>query len=186
MLTPCRLQAFYLMTRGGGGAAAAEEGGQAEAAEEDADAALARLLAAEEEAAFESRLHALAGLPPPGAPPDADAVAAEAVADEAAAAEGPDVDTLSYEQLLALGDAVGTVSKGCSAATLAQLERRSYISGVGEALCAICRFDFAAADRLLVLPCSHQFHEGECGLPWLALQKVCPCCKAEVKEIMGR
>ncbi|CAK9162709.1 unnamed protein product [Ilex paraguariensis] len=65
-----------------------------------------------------------------------------------------DPDELSYEELLALGDIVGTESRGLSAATIASLPSENYKSQhteVGSSdFCVICRLDYEDGDTLTV------------------------------------
>ncbi|KAK1380511.1 E3 ubiquitin ligase BIG BROTHER-related [Heracleum sosnowskyi] len=94
-----------------------------------------------------------------------------------------DPDNLSYEELLALGDVVGTESRGLSADTIASLpsmnfKMQSNQDGNMES-CVICRLDYEEGDTLTVLSCRHSYHP-ECIDNWLRINKVCPVCSAEV------
>ncbi|KAF8081644.1 hypothetical protein N665_0873s0016 [Sinapis alba] len=94
-----------------------------------------------------------------------------------------DPDELSYEELLALGDVVGTESRGLSAATIASLPSKRYkdgenLNGTNES-CVICRLDYEDDDDLILLPCKHSYHS-ECINNWLKINKICPVCSAEV------
>lgn len=97
--------------------------------------------------------------------------------------EEVDPDELSYEELIALGDVVGTESRGLSANTIASLPSMSFKmqnnqDGNTES-CVICRLDFEEGDTLTVLACKHSYHP-ECINNWLCINKVCPVCSAEV------
>lgn len=97
--------------------------------------------------------------------------------------EEVDPDNLSYEELLALGDVVGTESRGLSADTIASLpsmtfKMQSNQDGNMES-CVICRLDYEEGDTLTVLSCRHSYHP-ECIDNWLRINKVCPVCSAEV------
>ncbi|CAM6026428.1 unnamed protein product [Sphagnum balticum] len=95
-----------------------------------------------------------------------------------------DPDNMSYEELLALGDAVGTESKGLSVQAISALPGSSYVPDLqegtsGQEQCAVCRHEYEAGDLMLTLPCKHQYHS-DCIQQWLQINKVCPVCGAEV------
>ncbi|KAG4208955.1 hypothetical protein ERO13_A03G165500v2 [Gossypium hirsutum] len=97
--------------------------------------------------------------------------------------EEVDPDELSYEELLALGEVVGTESRGLSADSLASLPSIKYKAGSSQTgsndSCVICRVDYDDGDSLTVLSCKHSYHP-ECINNWLKINKVCPVCSAEV------
>ncbi|KAL3613771.1 hypothetical protein CASFOL_041845 [Castilleja foliolosa] len=97
--------------------------------------------------------------------------------------EEVDPDELSYEELIALGDVVGTESRGLSADTLALLPSIKYKSQDTQERncdsCVICRLDYEDGETLTVLSCKHLYHS-ECISNWLQINKVCPVCSAEV------
>jgi E3 ubiquitin-protein ligase BIG BROTHER-like protein len=95
-----------------------------------------------------------------------------------------DVDAMTYEELLALGDAAGHVSRGCSAALIAALPSSEYSAAAhaaagGAEQCAVCRLEYEVGDVTTTLPCKHYFH-AECLAPWLRANKTCICCKREL------
>ncbi|XP_073273112.1 E3 ubiquitin ligase BIG BROTHER-related-like isoform X4 [Primulina huaijiensis] len=94
-----------------------------------------------------------------------------------------DPDELSYEELLALGEVVGTESRGLSVDTIASLPSVNYKSQGDEAgisdSCVICRLDYEDGETLTVLSCKHSYHT-ECINNWLKINKVCPVCSTEV------
>ncbi|GMG98908.1 hypothetical protein Nepgr_000748 [Nepenthes gracilis] len=97
--------------------------------------------------------------------------------------EEVDPDELSYEELLALGEVVGTESRGLSADTIASLPSINYKShntqdGERDS-CVICRLEYEDGDALIVLACKHSYHS-ECINNWLTINKVCPVCSVEV------
>ncbi|KAH0926835.1 hypothetical protein HID58_019091 [Brassica napus] len=87
-----------------------------------------------------------------------------------------DPDELSYEELLALGDIVGTESRGLSADTIASLPSKRYKDGDNQngtnESCVICRLDYEDDDDLILLPCKHSYHS-ECINNWLKINKLC-------------
>jgi hypothetical protein len=92
-------------------------------------------------------------------------------------------DGMSYEQLLALQERLGGVSRGATAEQVAALPTRRFEPREGaeaaETTCSICLADFAAGDELRGLPCTHSFHTG-CIDQWLKSSRQCPCCRREV------
>ncbi|KAK6931741.1 Zinc finger, RING-type, partial [Dillenia turbinata] len=89
--------------------------------------------------------------------------------------EDVDPDELSYEELLALGEVVGTESRGLSADTIASLPSMNYKTpstqdGSTDS-CVICRLDFEDGDTLTVLSCKHLYHP-DCINNWLQINKV--------------
>ncbi|KAI4302108.1 hypothetical protein MLD38_037894 [Melastoma candidum] len=97
--------------------------------------------------------------------------------------EDVDPDELLYEELLALGEVVGTESRGLSADTIASLASVSYKAGSSQHgkndSCVICRLDYDDGEALTILSCKHSYHH-ECINNWLQINKVCPVCSAEV------
>ncbi|KAI5057372.1 hypothetical protein GOP47_0027387 [Adiantum capillus-veneris] len=95
-----------------------------------------------------------------------------------------DPDNMSYEELVALGEAVGTHSRGLKPDAIAALPYSKYVQDdnsctSSEDLCVICRFEYEEGDSLSTLPCKHQYHS-ECIKNWLQINKACPICSAEV------
>lgn len=96
--------------------------------------------------------------------------------------EEVDPDELSYEELIALGEVVGTESRGLSADTIASLPSLNYKTQNtqdGNDSCVICRLDYEDGDTLTLLSCKHSYHS-ECIKNWLRINKVCPVCSTEV------
>lgn len=93
---------------------------------------------------------------------------------------------LDYEQLIRLGENVGSVSRGASQESVDELPVRSHAqcaaahSGViVGAECAICRMPFEPDDELRVLRCRHAEHK-DCLDEWLKRSKQCPLCQCEI------
>lgn len=105
-----------------------------------------------------------------------------------------DVDRMSYEELLALGDRLGHIQRaGPTSDELARLPTRcveasSASEGHGHAegtrQCSVCYDDYAAGDELRTLPCLHSFHKA-CIDRWLTSgmpgARTCPVCNSEVQ-----
>ncbi|CAO2832936.1 unnamed protein product [Amaranthus hypochondriacus] len=96
-----------------------------------------------------------------------------------------DPDNMTYEELLELGETVGTHSRGLSQEQISLLPvskfkccfllRRKFRSE----RCVICQMEYKRRDRLMTLPCKHKYHVG-CGTKWLSINKACPICYTEV------
>lgn len=137
----------------------------------DGDEALALLLAREEETRF-------------GGAPTAPAAHVRRVSGDAI-----DVDRMSYEELLALGERIGYASRPDrpTASRLSRLPTRRVGDGPrGEddaTECPICCLDYEVGDELRTLPCLHSFHCA-CIDKWLSCDrpgaKSCPVCHTEV------
>ena len=93
----------------------------------------------------------------------------------------PNVDNMSYEELLALEERMGNVSQGLTKEQLAKLPREKFLKNKYiDDKCIVCQYEFKNYEKLIVLPCKHCFHP-DCIEEWLKNQKVCPYCKEEVK-----
>ncbi|XP_078440240.1 E3 ubiquitin ligase BIG BROTHER-related-like [Wolffia australiana] len=94
-----------------------------------------------------------------------------------------DPDELSYEELIALGEAVGTESRGLTHDRIAALPSVSYKAGDTPELandqCVICQLDYEDGEALVALSCKHIYHP-DCINNWLQINKVCPICNTEV------
>ncbi|KAK8622359.1 hypothetical protein V6N13_117279 [Hibiscus sabdariffa] len=149
--------------------------GELDPADFSSDETYARALQDAEESEMAARLLALAGIS------DRGTVTIETnghggIAQDAW--EEVDPDELSYEELLALGDVVGTESRGLSADSIASLPTITYKAGNNDS-CVICRVDYEEGESLTALSCKHSYHP-ECINNWLKINKVCPVCSAEV------
>jgi len=98
-----------------------------------------------------------------------------------------DPDSMTYEQLCALGDAVGTHSRGVSGELLQTLPIVRYSiapevanGSVAAPKCAVCYMEFEEGDEQLLLPCKHTYHP-ECIQPWLKDNNSCPTCKQDIE-----
>ncbi|CAA3028412.1 E3 ubiquitin ligase BIG BROTHER-like [Olea europaea subsp. europaea] len=96
-----------------------------------------------------------------------------------------DPDNMTYEELLELGEAVGTQSKGLSEDLIALLPTSKFKRGLfskkkfkGER-CVVCQMEYKRGDRQMTLPCKHVYHT-DCGSRWLSINKACPICFKEV------
>ena len=93
----------------------------------------------------------------------------------------PNVDNMSYEELLALEERMGNVNRGLPKEKFDKIpvEKFSRYKFIDDK-CIICQYEFKTNEMLKVLPCKHCFHP-DCIEEWLKNQKACPYCKTEVK-----
>ena len=93
----------------------------------------------------------------------------------------PNVDNMSYEELLALEDRIGNVNKGLTKEQINKLKKEKYVKNKFiDDKCIVCQYEFKSYEKLILLPCKHCFHP-DCITQWLEKQKICPYCKSEVK-----
>lgn len=101
-----------------------------------------------------------------------------------------DIDNMSYEELLALEERMGSVSTALSEEALSKCIRKSIYQAVpseigefgsseneDEVKCAICQEEYVIGDEIGKLECEHGYHV-ECIKHWLSLKNWCPICKA--------
>ncbi|KAL0407893.1 UNVERIFIED_CONTAM: putative E3 ubiquitin-protein ligase HIP1 [Sesamum radiatum] len=102
-----------------------------------------------------------------------------------------DIDNMSYEELLALEERMGTVSTALSEEALSKCVRRSMyqttptevrVAGLGEdgddIKCSICQEEYELGDEIgKLVGCQHGYHL-TCINQWLQLKNWCPICKA--------
>ncbi|KAI5682449.1 hypothetical protein M9H77_03677 [Catharanthus roseus] len=94
-----------------------------------------------------------------------------------------DIDNLSYEDLLALGENIGNVSTALNEETIRnRLKRGKYRVNkyVGtpekQKVCCICLDEFVNRQELGKLDCRHNYHV-TCIEKWLMEKNCCPLCK---------
>ncbi|KAG0479917.1 hypothetical protein HPP92_010775 [Vanilla planifolia] len=99
-----------------------------------------------------------------------------------------DIDNMSYEELLALEEKMGTVSTALSEEALSKCLKRSIyrpsLSSSGfschgdddDVKCIICQEDYVVGEEVGRLQCDHRFHV-DCIREWLRLKNWCPICK---------
>ncbi|ESW34731.1 hypothetical protein PHAVU_001G176000 [Phaseolus vulgaris] len=93
-----------------------------------------------------------------------------------------DIDNMSYEDLLALGERIGSVNTGVSEDLFSKcLTETIYCSSEqsqDEGNCVICLEDYKNMDDVGTLKtCGHDYHVN-CIKKWLSMKKLCPICKA--------
>lgn len=95
-----------------------------------------------------------------------------------------DVDHMSYEELLELGDRIGHVNTGLKEDEIVCCLRKSKPSdncfskfpSETERKCSICQEDYEEDDEIGRLDCGHFFHI-DCVKQWLVRRNMCPICK---------
>eukprot|EP00252_Welwitschia_mirabilis_P008883 TRINITY_DN21131_c0_g1_i1.p1 TRINITY_DN21131_c0_g1~~TRINITY_DN21131_c0_g1_i1.p1 ORF type:complete len:400 (-),score=60.20 TRINITY_DN21131_c0_g1_i1:685-1884(-) len=101
-----------------------------------------------------------------------------------------DVDSMTYEDLLELGDRIGYVNTGlteetikcCLRKTSAPLfQNETCFQMELERKCSICQDEYEANDELGKLYCGHSYH-AECIKQWLLQKNLCPICKASASS----
>ena len=97
--------------------------------------------------------------------------------------EGPqeevDVDRMTYEQILALEEEIGSVCTGLHQRDIERMEVRRVDVEMREQapLCSVCMNDHQLTDLVLVLPqCGHFYHK-PCIEQWLSKKNRCPVCQ---------
>ncbi|CAN1257991.1 E3 ubiquitin-protein ligase MBR1, partial [Linum perenne] len=97
-----------------------------------------------------------------------------------------DIDNMSYEELLALGDSIGNVNTGLSENVISEclLEKKHSISDKNlEESCAICLEEYKKTSKTGKLKkCGHEYHMG-CIKKWLSVKNSCPICKGPAAAI---
>lgn len=102
-----------------------------------------------------------------------------------------DIDNMSYEELLALEECMGTVSTAVSEEELSKCLVRSIYHGslsdekdkgsiedVDDIKCSICQEEYVLGDEIeKLVECQHRYHV-TCIHQWLQLKNWCPICKA--------
>ncbi|XP_042476956.1 probable E3 ubiquitin-protein ligase HIP1 [Macadamia integrifolia] len=93
-----------------------------------------------------------------------------------------DIDNMSYEELLDLGERIGSVSTGLSEDMISNsLTETIYCSSdhnQEEVTCVICLEEYKDREQVGTLKnCRHGYHVN-CIQKWLSMKNVCPICKA--------
>ncbi|XP_022745202.1 probable E3 ubiquitin-protein ligase ZFP1 [Durio zibethinus] len=93
-----------------------------------------------------------------------------------------DIDNMTYEELLALGERIGNVNTGLSEDLVSKcLTETIYCSSdqvQDESSCVICLEEYKDMDEVGALnTCGHDYHV-PCIKKWLSMKNACPICKA--------
>ena len=90
-------------------------------------------------------------------------------------------DSLTYEEMLALEERIGSVPVGLTDEQLERLPTTHYQHKAESpcSLCSICMVDFNVREAVVQLPrCRHLYHP-QCIRRWLHEKKTCPLCLEE-------
>ncbi|KAF6155936.1 hypothetical protein GIB67_039267 [Kingdonia uniflora] len=97
-----------------------------------------------------------------------------------------DIDDMSYEELLALGERIGNVQTGLVEETISNyLKTRVHMSSStctadkdheSSETCIICQVEYENQEMIGTLDCGHEYH-ADCVKQWLRVKNVCPICK---------
>ncbi|XP_010498176.1 PREDICTED: probable E3 ubiquitin-protein ligase RHG1A [Camelina sativa] len=90
-----------------------------------------------------------------------------------------DVDNMSYEQLLELGDRIGYVNTGLKESEIHRCLGKikpSISHTLADRKCSICQDEYEREDEVGKLNCEHSFHV-HCVKQWLSRKNACPVCK---------
>ena len=94
----------------------------------------------------------------------------------------PNVDEMTYEQLLELEEQMGSVANGLSDEEIKSLKHDKFIKNKYlEDKCIICQYNFQELESIVGLPCKHCFHFN-CLKPWIEKQHYCPLCKSNIRK----
>ncbi|XP_019443282.1 PREDICTED: uncharacterized RING finger protein P4H10.07-like isoform X4 [Lupinus angustifolius] len=97
-----------------------------------------------------------------------------------------DVDNMSYEQLLELGEKIGYVNTGLEEDEMRlNIRKLKLVISNGtlknqiDKKCTICQEEYEGGEELGKLNCEHKYHF-QCIKQWLVHKNFCPICKHEV------
>ncbi|EAS04868.4 zinc finger, C3HC4 type (RING finger) protein (macronuclear) [Tetrahymena thermophila SB210] len=94
--------------------------------------------------------------------------------------QAPNVDNMTYEEIINLQDQIGYVSRGMKPEDINKIKEIRYDKlrmKDQSALCSICQCDFENNEKVKELnPCKHFYHP-DCINQWLKNEKNCPVCK---------
>ncbi|RAL38128.1 hypothetical protein DM860_000822 [Cuscuta australis] len=100
-----------------------------------------------------------------------------------------DIDHMSYEELLALGEQIGCVTTGLSEEFVTnRLKTRLFFSRASSLspaecldqetdFCVICQHEYKDQENIGIVECGHEYH-ADCIKKWLVVKNSCPICKS--------
>lgn len=106
-----------------------------------------------------------------------------------------DIDHMSYEELLALGEQIGNAGSGLADDfIIGHLKTRTFTSSQSEDvlsadqglnICTICQMDYSDQEKIGMLDCNHEYHV-DCIQKWLVEKNTCPICKCTGIATQGK
>lgn len=92
-----------------------------------------------------------------------------------------DIDSMTYEDLLALEEKIGKVNRGLNETEIKRIDTNKYSKKIYKEQdeCPICKEMYQEEEVIKELHCGHIYHT-ECIERWLELEKKCPCCNTEI------
>ncbi|KAK4398344.1 putative E3 ubiquitin-protein ligase ZFP1 [Sesamum angolense] len=111
-----------------------------------------------------------------------------------------DIDHMSYEELLALEEQIGSVGTGLSEEFIQNnLKTRTFTSSPASVnledptchdqqkinFCVVCQTDYKCEENIGTLDCGHEYHR-ECIKKWLLVKNTCPVCKSTALSSKGK
>lgn len=93
-----------------------------------------------------------------------------------------DIDDMSYEELLDLGERIGNVITGLPEETILSHLKTKWYSPMAVnrnqdmETCVVCQVEYNNQEKVAILDCGHQYHV-DCIKRWLQVKNVCPICK---------
>lgn len=97
-----------------------------------------------------------------------------------------DVDSMSYEELLALEEHIGSVAVGLTEEAISnRLKTQTHTAPSNSVelenretdFCTICQTNFENKEMIGTLDCGHEYH-ADCIKQWLVVKNLCPICKS--------
>ncbi|KAJ6820246.1 E3 ubiquitin ligase BIG BROTHER-like [Iris pallida] len=91
---------------------------------------------------------------------------------------------IQSQELQTLSEAIGAESRGLTDELISFLPSSTYKIGIFSRRdkheeCVICYMTYKNRDKLITLPCRHQYHKS-CVTRWLKINKACPICNDDV------
>uniref|UniRef100_A0A0E0C5S8 RING-type E3 ubiquitin transferase n=1 Tax=Oryza meridionalis TaxID=40149 RepID=A0A0E0C5S8_9ORYZ len=100
-----------------------------------------------------------------------------------------DIDSMTYEELLALEEQIGDVNTGLAKSYIVEklktslfvpgsscMSNKSSESSMENDACIICQEEYQVKECIGTLDCGHRYHE-DCIKQWLMVKNLCPICK---------
>ena len=88
----------------------------------------------------------------------------------------PDVDQMSYEQIMEMQERAGEVSRGYTQEQIDTIETKTWTVGLTkEKCCWISMENFTEGQKVKILPCNHVYDQQSID-EWLMREKRCPLC----------